>query len=213
MQHFRTPPVRQLFAPRGSLFFTRTMRPSGFNLRRWFFYGLGVGIRWAERTKNEKASWANHVGVVVRSGYMTHPEPGASAVVSEAQWHINEHEWWKAHGHENVAVAVFRPRNLTPLQESLIVNNAQTRTGDRYAWWRLFTFLGEKITGRRFSKAHVLERRNVCSNHAGLALESAGVYLPEPPGQLDPDDIMDHCEMHPHQYEFMGWSVVPEIPE
>jgi hypothetical protein len=97
------------------------------------------------------------------------------------------------------------------MQEMMIVEDARTRTGDRYAWWRLFSYLGERITLGKipFSKLHFLRDRNVCSNHAGLAWQAAGIYLPESPGRLDPDDLMDYCDIRPKLIEFMGWAIVP----
>ena len=209
MHRFSQPPVSQLFAPRGALFFTHAMRPDGWSPKLWFNYGLGTAIRMAERTKGEARSWANHVGVVTQSGYLTRPAPGHEALVSEALWKVKLHKWWEAHKDENVAIAVFRYRNLNLIQEKAIVEDAISRTGRRYAWWRLFSYLGERLTKIPFSKLHVLENRNVCSNHAGKAWEAGlGALFPERPGRLDPDDMMDFCELAQDRIEFLGWSVV-----
>jgi len=208
MNPFDTPPTTQLFAPRGALFVTRGLKPSGWSVKKWLGYAMAAGIRWAERTKDESVSWANHAGIVIKGGYLTHPPEGLKAVVSESQWHVNEHPWWDDHKGDNVAIAVFKIRNLSTLQERQIVEDAHSREGDRYAWWRLFTFLGERLTRKPLSSAHILKERNVCSNHAGLAWEAAGYQWPEPPGQLDPDDILDHCMANPERVEFCGWALV-----
>ena len=190
--------IQQLFAPRASLFFTR-----GSGL-------LARAIRWGERDprKNEEVSWANHVGVVTRSGYITRPPVGQDAQVSEALWKIMHQSWWEAHKGENTDVAIFRRRDMNLLQETDIVRDALTRTGNKYAWWRLLGYLGERFTKIKFSKMFVLKDRNVCSNHVGLAYAAAGITFPEPPGQLDPDEIFDHCIANPVLWEFMGWSIV-----
>jgi len=190
------PSVSQLYAPRGALFFTQGTS--------W----LSRAIRWVERDKDEAKSWTNHVGLVTFEGYITIPPDGIGATVSEALWHIKEHSWWQAHGGEITSIAVFAPRGVSHAQISRIIGNARTRTGNRYAWWRLPGYLIERFTKIKVSKAFFLKDRNVCSNHAALALEAAGIRFPEPAGQLDPDEMMDYCLAHPDEWDFIGWSEV-----
>ena len=202
MKKFGTAPGHP-FAPVGSIFFTR-----GQSL-------LARGIRWAERDPrtNEGESWANHVGIVVNAGFFVPvTQRDSRAWVSEALWTVKYQDWYEANkGKPGNAVAVMRPRNLSKEQLKAIAADAMTRVGDRYAWWRIPGFLVERLTGWNVSKYYVLKDRNVCSNHAGLALEKGGITFSQPAAQLDPDEMLDECFARPDEFEFLGWSVVPGI--
>jgi len=193
------------FAQPGDIFFTR-----GVNT-------LGNLIRWAEREPGEEETWANHVGVVIKAGWMVPPRDGkehAMAHVSEALWKVEEHEWWARHKHnQGYAVAVFRPRYLTNEDVEAIVANAHLRLGDKYAWWRLPAFLITKLTrGKiRGEKLFFLKNRNICSTHMGLALEAGRVRFGKDPKELDPDYSMDYCLKHLEKFAYIGWTVVPGV--
>lgn len=190
------------FAQPGDVFFTRGVD------------GLGRLIRWAETEPGENETWANHVGVVIRAGYMVPPRDGkehACAHVSEALWKVEEHQWWTRHGtNQGYAVAVFRPRSLNNDDVEAIIVDLHRREGDRYAWWRLPVFLIKKLSFGKIpaEKILFLESRNICSTHAGLALEEGRVDFAKDPKELDPDYMMDYCIKHPEKFEFIGWAVV-----
>ena len=191
-----------LFAQPGDIYFTR-----GSNL-------LGKLIRWAERSKDEEKTWANHVGVVTTPGWMVPPEtdkPHLFAWVSEAFWHIGHHEWWNRHKeNENYSVMVFRPRHMTNEQVEMVVNDALSRTGNRYAWWRIPGFLVEKLSfGKmKVSKLFFMKNRNVCSNHVALAFDEIGIRFEEEPLELDPDDMFDYCAENSNLFQFIGVETV-----
>ena len=176
---------------------------------------LSRSIRWAERSKDEAESWPNHTGGVTKAGYFVPPDSGKHnlAWVSESLWTIKHHEWWGAHRKEQgYAIAVFRPRLVNNQNVTDIVDNWLSRTGNKYGWWRLFTFLGEKLTNGKipFTKLHRKDDvRQVCSNHMAEGMEHGGVTFGERPAELDPDDGMDYCMSHPDEFKFVGWTIVP----
>lgn len=181
-----------------------------------FARGLGAlsrAIRWAERSKGEAVSWANHAMVTTRPGYLVpphHPREPQLAWVSESLWKNTNHCWWPAYRNSpGYSVAVFRPRYLSKAQVDAIVANALSREGDPYGWWRLFTFLGRRVLGLDLPKLHLQQKAVVCSNHQGLAELAGNVSLGKPPNELDPDDGMDWALSHPEDFEFRGWAMVP----
>ena len=174
---------------------------------------LGRAIRWAETDKDEAKTWANHVGGVTTYGYLIPPygtEPRQLAMVSEALWHIKHHFFWDHYEkQQGTAVAVFRPLGVTQSQKDEMIQDWLSRTGQRYGWWRLLTFLGEKLTTISFTKLHFQNSRVVCSNHIGLGAEKILLFLGDQPNMLDPDEAMDYAWANPKQYEFIGWGIVP----
>jgi len=197
-------PFTYLFAQPGDIVFAR-----GTAL-------LGRLIRWAEQSKGEGESWANHVGGVTKPGYLVPPANKVTALasVSEALWHVEENVWWDRHSHEQgYAVAVFRPRLFSGNEGvDRVVENWRRRTGNGYGWWRLLTFLGEKLTGGLipFSKLHFQDARVVCSNHIALGLEKDGIHINEhDPNELDPDEFLDYVLSEPEKFQFVGQTIVP----
>ena len=173
-------------------------------------------IRWAERSVGEKESWANHVGGVVSPGYLIPPTKRITALasVSEALWHTEHHVWWEAHQNEQgYAIAVFRPRQFSGNEGvNRVVQNWLSRTGNSYGWWRLLTFLGEKLTAGKipFTKLHFQDSYVVCSNHIAEGLEKDFIrFNGQNPHQMDPDEMYDYCISHPEEFKFIGWGIVP----
>jgi len=178
---------------------------------------LGRAIRWAETDKGESNAWANHVGGVTSYGYLIPPTDAQAgehqlAMVSEALWHIKHHFFWDHYkNQQGTAVAVFRPTYVSAEQKNVMITDWLSRTGQRYGWWRLFTFLGEKLTAGiiPFSRLHFQDTRVVCSNHIGLGAEKINMWLGDQPNMLDPDEAMDFMESDKKHFEFIGWSIIP----
>lgn len=175
-------------------------------------------IRWAERSKGESESWANHVGGVTTPGYLVPPQNRITALakVSESLWTVDENVWWERHGlEEGYTVAVFRPRHFTGNEGvQRVVENWRSRTGNKYGWWRLFGFLGERLTGGLipFTKLFFKDDRIVCSNHVLLGLATDGIKIDTDDGdphRLDPDEFCDYCIAHPEEFKFIGQATVP----
>jgi len=156
------------------------------------------------------------MGKVISECYLVLPpaSEGPLAYVSEAQWHIVERQFWDSYKTcPGYGVAVFRPLHLAPRALKAMLADGRARVGQRYAWWRMFTFLGEKV-GIPSSKLNFLTGRNVCSTHAGLMDDSAGIrYCGRDPKRLDPDYALD-CVARDVltgglEWSFVGWSYVP----
>jgi hypothetical protein len=192
------------------------------------FFARGTGmmgrmIRWAEREKGEAESWANHVGGVMSEGYLVPPAGHitALATTTESLWKIEESVWWERHRHEQgYAVAVFRPRNYSGNEGvEKVLDDWHSRLGQKYGWWRLTTFLGEKLSHEAsfglftipFTKLHFQGKRIVCSNHIFLGLEKDDIRVnSKDPNELDPDDAMDYCIAHEaDEFKLIGQAIVP----
>ena len=190
------------FAQPGDIFFTRGTDT------------LGRLIRWAERSKGEDQSWANHMGGITKPGYLVPPAGRISALATatESLWTVKEHVWWEAHKkNQGYAVALFRPR-LYSGNEGVerVIANWRTRTGNKYGWWRLTTFLGERLTGIPFTKMHFQDARVVCSNHIALGLAEDNIrFNDHDPNEMDPDEGMDYAAFYTEHFAFIGWAVVP----
>jgi hypothetical protein len=178
---------------------------------------LSKAIRWVERSKGEDESWANHVGGILTPGYLVPPanQVTSLAIATESLWHIEENVWWHRHRHEQgYAVAVFRPRNYSGNEGvKRATDNWSARRGQRYGWWRMGTFLGERLTGGLipFSKLHFSKTRVVCSNHIALGLEEDNIRINDhDPNELDPDEFMDYSIAHESdEFKFIGQAIVP----
>jgi hypothetical protein len=190
------------FAQPGDIYFTRGTNP------------LGRLIRWAEQSKGERPSWCNHMGGITKPGYLIPPAGRIStlATATEALWKVEEHVWWEAHKkNQGYAVAVFRPRHYSGDEGvERVVADWRSRTGNGYGWWRLLTFLGEKLTGIPLTRLHFQDVRVVCSNHIAHGLEEDGIHFNDhDPNELDPDEGMDYCAGKPEEFKFVGWGIVP----
>jgi hypothetical protein len=183
---------------------------------------LGRMIRWAEREKGEAESWANHVGGVMTPGYLVPPANNITALAhaTESLWKVEENVWWERHKHEQgYAVAVFRPRRFSGNEGvERVVADWHSRHGNGYGWWRLATFLGEKLSDTisfglfriPFSKLHFQDTRVVCSNHIFLGLEKDNIRVnSKDPNELDPDDAMDYAIAQTEDFKFVGQAIVP----
>ena len=195
---------RYPFVQPGDIFFTRG---TGY---------LARAIRWAQRMQGEPETWANHVGGVTSPGYLVPPRDkvGPRAKVSEALWRTMHHHWWDAHKDEQgYAVAAYRPRHFTGNEGvNRVVENWVSRTDDRYGWWRLFTYLIEKISAGKIpaTKLHFKKDRMVCSNHIAIGLVKDGIHINDhDPQELDPDEMQDYCATHPEEFKFIGQATVP----
>lgn len=175
---------------------------------------LGRLIRWGERDPTESPSWANHMFVVVESGW-TAPLPGddnGAAVVVEALGHVRRGPL-KLNG---VAVRVFRPNPpYTEEEKQRFIVAANNYVGDRYGWWKLTFHLADRLFfgGRKvLSRLLFIDKRPICSylaakvnDHAraiGTINVIAGVKIPwpefvVPPQAVDPDEALDFCESQP----------------
>ena len=183
------------------------------------FFARGTGrlakmIRWAQRARGEPESWANHMGGITKPGYLVPPTNDicSLATATEALWHIKEHVWWDAHAKDQgYAIAVFRPRNFTGNEGvNRVVENWRTRTGEKYGWWRLGTFLAEKLTGLPVTRLHFQNRRIVCSNHIAIGLSKDAIsFNDHDPNELDPDEGMDYAIASPEEFKFIGRCIVP----
>jgi hypothetical protein len=192
------------------------------------FFARGTGtmgrmIRWAEREKGEDESWANHVGGILTPGYLVPPTNHVTSLAqaTESLWRVEENVWWERHKHEQgYSVAVFRPRNYSGNEGvERVLADWRSRKGKKYGWWRLGTFLGEKLSEVAsfglfripFTKLHFQDVRVVCSNHIlhGLEEDNIGVNDHDP-NEIDPDRFMDYCIAHEaDEYKFVGQAIVP----
>jgi hypothetical protein len=183
---------KPLYAFAGDVFFTRSESV------------LGRLIRWAETDPGEEKTWANHTGVVVEDGWLVPPDPAKPcelAVVVEALWHVKKWEWWTAHKAEVLAgqrIKAFGPREPRTANEwSAFLDSAESFTGDRYGWWKLFAHLGDRalFKGKKvISKALFIDRRPICSYLAAVAQAAQGLGFGMEPRAATPDEMLDFCE-------------------
>jgi len=177
-----------LYAQAGDIYFTRGDS------------GLAKLIRWAETEPGEAPTWTNHVGAIVRQGYLI-PPPGQDIAATqlaqsiEALWHVQYGYWWELHGND-VGVEVEVWRNLRQRSDGTARERREllSHVGERYAWWRLLGFLGRRFTKVDFPKYFRLEHRNVCSTLVCLGKEAAGIHFSKRAAEMTPDMMRDECQ-------------------
>lgn len=190
-----------------------------------FAHGTGMlsrAIRWAERTKNEPPSWANHSLLFTTPGIVapfqrsdtTCIPVNEQARVIEALWHIEHHHWFEHHKHEpGYRVKVYRPTFLGQGDRECIVKGAVKYAGQRYGWWKLLPHLARKLTGVNFPKLLFIDSRPICSYLVANAFDECGhpdAFGTKVPAQAqDPDDQADFCEWA--SYQGGMWKYIGEV--
>lgn len=183
---------RPLYAYQGDTFFTRSDSL------------LGRLIRWVETDPKEEKTWANHTGVVVKSGWLVPPDPSKPtklAVVVEALWHVKEWEWWTAHknevlnGQRIVAYGPLEPR--TAEERAAFLETAQSFVGARYGWWKLFAHAIDRAVfkgKKRVSRLLFMKGRPICSFLSAIANAAQNMSFGMKPEAADPDEMLDNCQ-------------------
>jgi hypothetical protein len=181
--------------------------------------GLGPAIRWAEQTRGEEPSLWNHVGIVVKPGFILPcPQPTwmdpvniTPARVVESLWRTVEHEWYPAQK-SGQRVCIMRPAGITSLQADRAVNRARRFVGAKYGWWKLATHL---IDNKAFNGALVTRRllqidsRPICSYTVASAYAVAGIKTGNIPAQAQsPDTIWDFITTPGADWFCVGQGVV-----
>ena len=123
----------------GDIFLTR-----GCGIFSWL-------ICFFTRSKGEKKTKVNHVGLVVKSGDMK------TAIAVEAQSKVVRHKLWSRYGPpKKDCVAVYRATNLTAEQVKDIVAEAEKQVGKKYGFLMIaahlkdWFFLGANRDGHLF---------------------------------------------------------------
>ena len=165
------------------LFFTRS--PS------W----LSRAIRWAEREPGEEKSLTSHVGVIVTHGDLPQVE------CIEALRKVRRHRLWKKYGRSRTELVVYRPMNIKPLHQSLILNGIKRRVGQKYGYGKIGLHLLAKLTGRReWKRLSFLDRFPICSYLVAMEFGRWGYHFGVSDRKADPDDILDFCQGHPDKW-------------
>ncbi len=150
---------------------------------------LGTLIREGEEHPGDPNAWANHMLVVVESGYLIPPEKYGYgiirdfyhfnyspegycspklAVVVEALWHTERNVWWEKNKKSVLAgkndIRVFHPIPQYNEEEmKRFISSAESYIGDRYGWWKLGGFLIRKFTGIDVPHIFFIKDRPICS--------------------------------------------------
>lgn len=196
-----------IYAQAGDVFFTRSSSL------------LGRLIRWAETDPREpNGVWANHVGIVVKSGWIIPSmylskvyDRLSKAVVVESLWKTQEWDWWENHKHEDGnEIRVYRKVDLNFEQITRIEQAARSFVGRTYGWWKLLAHLGDRLLfGGEKTLSHFLhiDSRPICSYTAAKSFAQAGVSFGMDPEVADPDEMMDWCEQS-GEWQLVGSSRV-----
>jgi len=155
---------------------------------------LAKAIRWATREEGEGPTKVNHVGVISNI-------KGDSPTIIEALRKVRMHsmERYVKNGHK---VAVFRPRNLSPLQRLLIRKSLARQVGKGYGYGKLVAHGIARLTRwewvRRLGR---IDQEDVCSSLVARAFARAGLSFGVEGREATPDDIWDFCLQHPEHYK------------
>lgn len=150
---------------------------------------LGKLIRWAETSKGEGITWANHAGMIVTKSKLR------NAVLIESVWKTEKRPLVENHIGEGLSI--FRYRMLTPEQQYALVRKMHEFVGDKYGWQRLIAHLVDQrvFGGRTVLRwlGHQEQNRPICSYSTGLSYEFVDITFGMPAIALQPDDMDDYC--------------------
>lgn len=169
-------------------------------------------IRWAEREPGEEPTWANHVGVVVKAGWLV-PDGGAEPLAQtvEALWKVEQTRWWLRHRHEKgYEVQVWRHVGLSGNEARRICDYALKHVGDSYGWWKLGFHLADRLLfegDKKLSRLLHVDDRPICSYLVARAFEIVGVEFGMPAVAADPDEMLDCCERS-ERWRFVGREAI-----
>lgn len=159
-----------------------------------FVHGTGLlaeGIRWAERSRGEGPSYANHVGGFV-----------SPTMVVEAKWTVLDHAYADAVAAQSHQV--WRCMALTEEQRAAVAACACQLVGRSYGTDKIALQLGDsllgKITGEDvdlFRRLDESDARPICSMLWALAYARAlGIRFGIDPRIAQPDDMHDWVLAH-----------------
>jgi hypothetical protein len=148
---------------------------------------LQRGIRWAERSPGEAASWANHVagftspGMVTEALYRVVCRPFADFAAQAADYQI-----WRCVG-------------LTETQREAVAAVALGYVGREYGYFKILAHLGDallsRLAGRNIfitRRLALMDRYPICSWVWAQAYQKAlGLTFGVPASEADPDDMHD----------------------
>lgn len=187
-----SPAVGAPFCLPGDVFFTRSSSL------------LGRLIRWAETDPAEESTWANHVGLVVSSGWIAPPSSPfvreRLAGVVESLWHTESWCWYDAHKWDSGnTIRVYRHRALSRSESMThaVIGRALEFVGLKYGWWKLIAHLVDRMafSGRKtVSNFLQIDKRPICSYTAAKSFARGGVSFGMEPEAATPDEMMDACE-------------------
>jgi hypothetical protein len=169
---------------------------------------LGRLIRWVERDPGEEPTWANHVGVVVKAGWLV-PDGGAEPLAQtvEALWRVEHTRWWLRHRHEKCyKVQVWRHVGLSGPEARRVSDYALKHAGDTYGWWKLGFHLADRLLfegDKKLSRLLRVDDRPICSYLVAPEFEVVGVDFGIPAVATDPDEMLDHRERR-EQWRLVG---------
>lgn len=161
---------------------------------------LGWLIRWAERRRGEKESYANHTAGV-----------GSDSDVVEAVSRVKSTPWLRwISKHKHFEVWRYKP--FTVEERIQVAKKAEEYLGRKYGWWKLIVHLGDgmisKITGKDaffFRKVLHTKKYPICSWVWAWAYWQEGVLFGTDPAYADPDSQHDHVK------ESDDWTMVLKV--
>jgi len=171
---------------------------------------ISRAIRFFTRSKGEKLTEVNHVGLVVQRGDIK------TAIGVEALSKVMRHTLWFQYGSSKKdLVAVYRATNLAEEQVKDIVAEAEKQVGKKYGYcmivahfldWLLGRMLGW-LLGWQFSGVYLFRqfisgnKYPICSWVVADAFAKVGKDFGVEVGMATPDDIWDFIENNPDKYK------------
>jgi hypothetical protein len=171
---------------------------------------ISKAIRFFTRSKGEKRTKVNHVGLVVQRGEVK------TAIVVEALYKVMRHKFWLQYGPPRKdLVAVYRATNLTVEQIKDIVAEAEKQVGKKYGFRMIAAHFKDWLLGRmvgwlfgwQFSDVYLLRRfisgnkYPICSWVVADAFAEVGKDFGVEVGMATPDDIWDFIQDNPDKYK------------
>lgn len=155
-------------------------------------------IRFCSRSIGESRAKVNHAGVVVKEGSLRTAEIVESVAVARRC------RLWEHYGPRSKnAVAVFRPRNLTPEQVAVIVATAERQVGKKYDMFKLAAHLLDWLLLGAYLFRRLADNGDypICSWLVAHAFDEAGKNFGVARGAAQPDDIWDFVTGNTDKYE------------
>lgn len=166
---------------------------------------MGWGIRaFSRKASEDKKCRVNHAAICLGGLSLKVPE------VVESKWRVKR---TPLSDYDATPCIVWRCTFLTMNQRRDIAAKALERMGDKYAWAKLFLFIGDALTGSTwFTQRFGVTSRIVCSQLAAWAAEKALEHslFGVPYRSVTPHQIDWNARLHAGEWRAV-WNTLPTV--
>jgi hypothetical protein len=159
---------------------------------------MSRAIRFFTRSIGESRTKVNHVGLIASGGSQR------EAVGIEALTTVKRHGLRRYIG-KKTCVAIYRPKGLTEADINSVVVKAHSYVGMDYGYLKIGAHMIDWVLQGAYVARRLVrsDQYPICSWLVAYAYHEVGMDFGVDPGAASPDDIWDHIQRNPEQYELV----------